>query len=91
MLYLDNIGETTQIPGKIYDYLGTDKVILGLCENFKTYELLKKFKRIELFYNQVDKIKLESIIEKIGTKFPLKEYSSQNLAKKFIEKIGVKE
>lgn len=87
LLYLDNIGETTQIPGKIYDYLGTDKVILGLCENFKTYELLKKFKRIELFYNQVDKIKLESIIEKIGTKFPLKEYSSQNLAKKFIERI----
>ena len=88
LLYIDNLEKTTQIPGKIYDYVGTDKVILGLCESIETYDFLKKFKRIEVFYNQSNKINLEKVIKKIGTKEPLNEYSSKNLAKKFIEKVG---
>lgn len=85
LVYLDNIGQTTQIPGKVFDYFGTNKVILGLCENEESYNFLSQFKRIELYKNKLDDINLEQVINKIGKVDVLEEYSPRILAKKFLK------
>ena len=90
LIYIDNLGETTQIPGKIYDYFGTNKVILGLYESEKIKEYLEKFQRIEFYRNIKDKINLEKIVYEIGKKKVLKEFSPKNVAKEFINKIEEK-
>lgn len=90
LIYIDNLGKTTQIPGKIYDYFGTDKVILGLYENDQIKEYLEKFQRIEFYRNIKDKINLEKIIYEIGKKKILKEFSPKNVAKEFMNKIEEK-
>lgn len=90
LVYIDNLGETTQIPGKIYDYFGTNKVILGLYENENIKKYLEKFNRIEFYKNQEKEINLDEVISKIGTKQILEEFSPKNVAKDFISKYEVK-
>lgn len=86
LVYIDNMGDTTQIPGKIYDYFGTDKVILGLYENRDIKNFLEQFNRIEL-YNNIEKIDLENVIKKIGTQKPLEKFSPKYVACEFLNKI----
>lgn len=87
LVYIDNMGNTTQIPGKIYDYFGTDKVILGLYERESSYGYLNKFDRIELFENKDGKINLDIVISKIGSKSPLETFSPKTIAKSFLKNI----
>ena len=51
LVYIDNLYNSTQIPGKIYDYFGTNKVILSLYETDKSKQFLEKFNRVELIEN----------------------------------------
>ncbi|MBM6690690.1 hypothetical protein H9X75_06350 [Fusobacterium mortiferum] len=90
LVYIDNLYNGTQIPGKIYDYFGTDKVILGLYENDVNKKFLERFNRIELYKNQEDKINLNNVIDKIGTQKVLKEFSPKILAEQFLKKLGEK-
>lgn len=90
LVYIDNLYNGTQIPGKIYDYFGTDKVILGLYENDVNKKFLERFNRIELYKNQENEINLNNIIDKIGTQKVLKEFSPKRLAKQFLKNIGEK-
>lgn len=90
LVYIDNLGKTTQIPGKIYDYFGTNKVILGLYENEKIKEYLEKFQRVEFYKNIEKEIALENVILKIGKEKILKQFSPKNVAKEFIKKIEEK-
>lgn len=85
LVYIDNLGNTTQVPGKIYDYFGTDKIILGLYENNKNKEELEKYNRIELFKNKERDIILEKILTKIGEQKILEEFSPKNKANEFIK------
>lgn len=86
LVYVDNLRDTTQIPGKIYDYFGTDKVILGLYENENIKQFLEKFNRVELYSNNKE-FNLENIISKIGTQKPLEEFSPKYVACEFLKKI----
>lgn len=90
LVYIDNLYNGTQIPGKIYDYFGTDKVILGLYENDVNKKFLERFNRIELYKNQENKINLNNVIDKIGTQKVLKEFSPKILAEQFLKKLGEK-
>lgn len=87
LVYIDNLYNGTQIPGKIYDYFGTDKVILGLYENEVNKKFLERFNRIELYKNQEHKINLNNVIDKIGTQKVLKEFSPKILAEQFLKNI----
>ena len=86
LVYIDNMGDTTQIPGKIYDYFGTNKTILGLYENDEIKNFLERFDRVELYPNN-EEFNLENIINKIGTQKPLEEFSPKYVAYEFLEKI----
>ena len=86
LVYIDNLYNSTQIPGKIYDYFGTNKTILGLYENENVKEILKKYDRIELIKNQ-GIFELNSVIKSINTKNVMEKFSPKNIAKDFIEKI----
>ncbi|WP_288875293.1 hypothetical protein [uncultured Fusobacterium sp.] len=86
LVYIDNMGDTTQIPGKIYDYFGTDKVILGLYENRDIKKFLEQFNRIELYRN-IEKINLENVVKKIGNQKPVEKFSPKYVACEFLNKI----
>ena len=86
LVYIDNLYNSTQIPGKIYDYFGTNKTILGLYESEDVKETLKKYDRIELIRNQ-GIFELNSVIKSINTKNVMEKFSPKNIAKDFIEKI----
>ena len=86
LVYIDNLYNSTQIPGKIYDYFGTNKTILGLYESEDVKETLKKYDRIELIRNQ-GIFELNSVIKSINTKNVMEKFSPKNIANDFIEKI----
>lgn len=90
LIYIDNLYNGTQIPGKIYDYFGTDKVILGLYESEITKKFLERFNRIELYKNQADEINLNNIIDGIGSQKVLEKFSPKKLAEQFLKNIGEK-
>ena len=87
LIYIDNLYNSSQIPGKIYDYFGTNKVILALTEGKETQKFLKKFERVEIYENNLEKIILEEVLNKIGKYEPLKNFSPKNVAKDFLNKI----
>lgn len=87
LLYIDNLYNSSQIPGKIYDYFGTNKVILALVEGEETKKFLEKFKRVDIFENKENEIDLSKIISKINSYEVKKEFSPKNIAKKFIQDI----
>jgi hypothetical protein fulcA4_08092 len=86
LIYIDNLHNSTQIPGKIYDYFGTNKVILALYENEKTKNFLEKYNRVELIFNK-DKFSLNNIIKKVDTNYILKDFSPKIVAKNFLKNI----
>lgn len=86
LVYIDNLYNSTQIPGKIYDYFGTNKVILSLYETDKSKQFLEKFNRVELIENNKE-FNVEEIIKKINKEHILEEFSPKNIAKKFLKDI----
>lgn len=87
LLYIDNLYNSSQIPGKIYDYFGTNKVILALVEGEGIKKFLEKFKRVDIFENKENCIDLEKVIKKINLYEIKKEFSPKNIAQKFIQDI----
>ena len=87
LLYIDNLYNSSQIPGKIYDYFGTNKVILALVEGEETKKFLEKFKRADIYENKGEKINLLEVIKKINSYKVKEEFSPKNIAKKFIQNI----
>ena len=82
LLFLDNGEKTTQIPGKIYDYLGTDKKIICL---FRTKnDIFYYFKeKLKLLVYQENEINLNEIIESKERRIN-KDFSNNNIAKQLI-------
>lgn len=89
LIYIDNGGETTQIPGKIYDYLGTDRPILALVENEKaaTTVFLQELNRCELQLNNRESINFDflSTISKMEIN---QQYSASSMAEKLLKKLN---
>lgn len=83
LLFLDNGKNTTQIPGKIYDYLGTDRKILCIFkEKNEIYEYFKKNK--ELLVYQENELKLSEVINSKERQIN-KEYSNKYIAEKIYQ------
>ena len=82
LLFLDNGEKTTQIPGKIYDYLGTDRKIICL---FRTKnDIFYYFKeKLKLLVYQENEINLNEIIESKERRIN-KDFSNNNIAKRLI-------
>lgn len=85
LIFTDNGFSTTQIPGKLYDYFGTDKKILCLMSDIDSEisNFIKSFKRC-IVIQDGNKISIEEIInsklnQKIITKF-----KGENIAKELL-------
>lgn len=85
LIYIDNGLKTTQIPGKIYDYLGTDKKIVAIFEERnEIYDYLKEELKVMSFINQ--EIDIEEIIKQNNRKANA-EFSNKKIAIEIIKKI----
>lgn len=89
LLYLSNKRGATQIPGKLYDYMGTTKPILCLVEddNDAISVFLKKFDRCLVLKNDFETIKksMGQILDFSQRRFPVnREFAPANIAREFI-------
>lgn len=86
LLFISNAAETTQIPGKLYDYFGTQCTILALVEDIdnSVSSFIKNTKRCVVFQNKIDKIDLSIVINDIGSRDIVREYSPETIASKLI-------
>lgn len=89
LVYIDNLYNSTQIPGKIYDYFGTNKLILSLYETNETKKFLEQFNRVELIENNKE-FNIGEIIKKINKDQILEDFSPKNIAKIFLKDIEEK-
>jgi len=92
LLYLSNKKGTTQIPGKLFDYMGTTKPILCLVDN-ETDEIsmmLKEYDRCFVVENTVNSIrmKMDEIMSLSSKSFsPEERYSPSTVAKQVVNLI----
>lgn len=87
LLYIDNINGSTQIPGKIYDYCGTNKPIIALVETEETEKIISKFDEIIVAKNRIESINLEEIVKHLSLRKVNEEFSPKYVAHEFLEKI----
>lgn len=90
MLYLSNRKGATQIPGKLYDYMGTTKPVLCLVEdeNDAISVFLKKFDRCLVLKNDLVTIEnsIDLILDFSKRRFPInKDFAPQSIARSFID------
>lgn len=79
LLFIDNGGNTTQIPGKIYDYLGTNRKIVCLFK--KENKISDYFKnKLNLLVFTNENIDMEKIIKSDDGKVNL-DFSNKKIAK----------
>ncbi|SDJ11381.1 hypothetical protein SAMN04515654_12827 [Halanaerobium congolense] len=86
LIFLSNPESSHQIPGKLFDYFGTNKTILALVENKNdgVYNFLKESNRCLIYKNNFESINLKNVIESIGNEKVLNKYSGETVAKKII-------
>lgn len=90
LLFISNGSKSTQIPGKLFDYLGTELPVICLVNSYsdKITEVLRSFKRCILVENNKYEIfKLLETIDKIASqRFAYDEdYSPSTIAKNIIK------
>lgn len=83
LVFIDNSGGTTQIPGKLYDYFGTDRPILALVEDKNTpvSKFILSTNRTVLMENNEDNIRLE-FLKDLKKSYIMPEFSGSNIASK---------
>lgn len=89
LLYLSNGSSTTQIPGKLYDYFGTQKSVICLVydQNDEISKFLKTFSRCVLFENSISAIEdnLEALELSLNSVWDIDSYfSPKSIAKQII-------
>lgn len=95
LLYIGNPQGSSQIPGKLYDYLGTQNPILALIydEQDETTKFLKNISNVTVAKNDVEEIlKGFSIISKQheeGSISPYEPFSSINIMQDMLKKSEV--
>lgn len=91
LLYIGNPGGANQIPGKLFDYLGTDNSVLALVNNEQdeTTEFLKSLGRVVLVVNHNTEIvaALEKVKDEILTKnlTPYYNFSSRSVMREMLD------
>lgn len=89
LLYVGNNAESSQIPGKLYDYFGSDRPILCLVNSKvdEIYKFLSSFDRCLVVPNNHEDIKyyLSDLINISNKHFdPVRIYSPINVAQMFV-------
>lgn len=86
LVYLGNSRDTHQIPGKIYDYFGTNKIILALVEdiNNPVSNFIKSTERCYIYQNSEKHINLNEINYNQNHLRALDEFSGDVQAKKLL-------
>lgn len=89
LIFLGNWGDSNQIPGKLFDYFGTNKAVIALLEDMdsEVAKFIIKTNRCIVLENKLEKIDMNSIVSEIvNTEYkPLREYSRKAVAKELIE------
>ncbi len=87
LVFIDNGKDTTQIPGKLYDYFGTDRPILALMEDLESSigEFIQQTQRCIVKKNSTEGIDFD-FINNIKKERILDEYSNINIANKILKK-----
>lgn len=90
LLYIGNSSSTSQIPGKLYDYFGTQLPILALVEDLQgdVFDFIKSSGRCSIYMNNEQMIDLNSIVRQKTPLATLADYAPQTVARKLINIIG---
>lgn len=88
LIFLGNCKGAHQIPGKLYDYFGTDRTILCLLEEMdsKVSQFIKETNRCIIYKNEYNKINLNSVVNDINSKNNniMDKYSGAQIAQKLL-------
>lgn len=90
LLFLSNKKGSNQIPGKLFDYFGTNKSILAVMEdvNDEVAKFIKSTNRALISNNDENKLKEAlALLIKDEKRTPLNEYSGLEVAKQLLSKI----
>lgn len=91
LLFLGNMADSHQIPGKLYDFMGTDKTVLALLENMESpvADYINSLKRCIVFPNSAGAINITQVVNSIGDGRINESYSGKNIARKLLYKAEV--
>ena len=89
-LFLSNDSSSTQIPGKLYDFFGTEIPVLCILNNgaISLANLLSQFKRCKISFNSKEKIynALQEIASTCEESYPFESlYSPENIGKEILD------
>lgn len=89
LLFIDNGAKSTQIPGKIFDYYGTNLPIIALVnpDNFAIKEFLLKDENTIIFNRNAQDIDLEKLLNVKKIERVNKYYSPILVAKRFLNEL----
>ncbi|AKL93660.1 putative glycosyltransferase [Clostridium aceticum] len=87
LIFTDNGSNTSQIPGKLYDYFGTDRPILALVDdiNSSVSKFIISTGRCIIKENRFDKIEFD-FLNNLEKKYVVKEFSGSSTARRIFEK-----
>ncbi|MGI2327657.1 hypothetical protein [Planococcus sp. YIM B11945] len=85
LLFIDNGNKTTQIPGKLFDYFGTNIPILAVVEDLESpvTKFIASTQRSLILKNTPTDLRIDTIFN-LSEQPILKEYSGETCAKKLI-------
>jgi hypothetical protein len=89
LVFVDNSSASHQIPGKLYDYFGTECEILSLVDHFEqpVARFIDSTKRCIQMENAKDKIDL-SFVKNLEKRRVLVSYSPVEVAKQLLEQVN---
>ncbi|WP_282154473.1 glycosyltransferase [Cytobacillus gottheilii] len=89
LIFMSNMKDSHQIPGKLFDYFGTDISILALVESIdnNVSKFIQQTNRCILFENNKRTIDLDYVVNQIlkNNQTVLTEYSKENVAKGLLD------
>lgn len=88
LVFTDNGGKTSQIPGKLYDYFGTDRPILALVDdiNLPVSKFIISTERCIIMKNAFEQINF-GFMKNLVKKYVVEEFSGSSIAKRIFDKI----
>lgn len=92
LLYLGNAAGSSQIPGKLYDYFGTNLPILALVQNMhdEVTKFILESERCVVNENKVEAISINHLIKRRNKYEVLHQYSPRTVALRVIDLLKAK-
>lgn len=88
LVFMSNMKDSHQIPGKLYDYFGSDRTILALMESLDSpvADFIRQTNRCIIFENDKNQIDLDIVVNQIlqNNQQILTEYSKKTVARELL-------